>query len=168
MSTHKNVLFAIGFTAIGAVLGTAGLAIAGGGPGGHGGPGGRGGFGAHLYHLYAELDLTEAQQTQLDAVRDFVRDEAEQDRDDRMADAEKVSRLLSQANPDRNTIHKLIDERAAQKVDLAHDTVDKILDLHATLTDAQRAELVSDIEEMRARHEEREEQGPPEEGRRGR
>lgn len=174
MITLKNALFAIGFTILGAGLGTAGLAVAGHGHGGPpGGPEGHGGgFGAHLYRLYDGLDLTEAQQAQLEEIRDFARDEAEQDREDRRADGGQMVGLLKQAKPDRSAVHKLIDERAAQKTELAHEVADRFLDLHASLSDAQRAELIERMEELRARADERMEDGPPpegaESGRRGR
>ena len=150
--TLKSITFAIGFTLLGAGLGTAAGAFANGG---HGGPesreGGRGGheggpsFGGHLYRLYSSIDLTETQQAQLDGIRDHAREEVEQDREERRQDAGQMVELLSQAKPDRKAIHKKIDERIAEKGELIHDTIDEVLDLHESLSDAQRQELVDNM-----------------------
>jgi len=127
-----------------------------------------------LLHGLQELDLDAGQQAQLDdalEAMEATRPErpergerperpSEADRQamhaERQARAEALETELAAANPDRELLHAQLDNGphgAAPNV--AHEHLDLLLDVHATLDDGQRAQLVGNLSERRAEHAER-------------
>ncbi|MEL6343224.1 MAG: periplasmic heavy metal sensor [Myxococcota bacterium] len=149
MSFFKNALIAAGFMTLGAVS-TVGLQAAARGPHGFGHPGR-----AQLQRLIADLDLSEDQQAQVDELKQMMRDHHLSKHDDRMARHDDMVSMLQQENLDRDAVHAEIDARAADKLDFAHMMADEMMDLHSTMTPAQKATLAEKADTFHERMQER-------------
>ena len=99
-------------------------------------------------HGLDEIDATDEQARQIQGVRKVVVDDFLAQRPAHDAAKAAVLAELAKDQPDAAALHKLIDERAAEMTKLAHRTADHILQVHATLTPAQRKQL---LDEYRAR-----------------
>ena len=147
----KKSLYGLGLMALGATLSLGMQAAANpGGPSGGPPP-----PGAILIHLLEDLDLTEAQQTQLDELKSEMRDRFMDAREDQARDAEEMAEIITARKIDRAAMHARIDEQLAAQAELLHAGADQLADFHATLTEAQKAELADKIREGLERREER-------------
>lgn len=142
-SWFTTLAFGLGFTLLGATLGTAGSALAH-----HDEERGRA---ARVEALLRSLDLTEAQSAALDDLKADLRDDVEDAREAHRKDAGKMAKLLADDTVDRKAVHTLVDARLAERAELAHEVTDRMLDFHATLSDAQRDALAQKIKEAAAR-----------------
>ena len=111
--------------------------------------------GAGLAKLLAQLDLTEDQQAALDALRDDVIAEMKALHAERKASRGDLVEQLVAGELSRKQVHAMLDERAAAKAAMTHDIVDRILDIHASLSPDQLAELQQLLDEREARRAER-------------
>ena len=146
----RNTLAALGFMALGATSMLA-LDASASGPGGHGTqpfPG------AGLARAMGQLDLTDAQEQALDALKDEVRSEMLAGRAERLERKGDALDQLLAGEIDRAELHKQIDAEAARRTALAHRMTDRVLDLHDSLSPQQKADLA----ELIAEHQERREQ----------
>lgn len=141
-----------------------GLAMAGGGPGGH--HRGHGGPGGPFIHAVKSLDLSEAQQEQIDTILEEARADRPQ-RGERGADREAFMDELLSETPDAAALHAKADEKAAQHQQRMHDRIDDLVEISTILTVDQKAELADRLEEMKAEHEARRAERGDERGRRG-
>lgn len=155
----RTALFSLGFVALGASATVALDAVAGpAGPGLHQrGPGHPGPKvpGAGLAKAMAQLDLTDAQQTALEELREDVITDMKAMHALQEASKGDVAAQLISGELSREQVHASLDEAAEARVALAHEILDRILDIHATLTPAQQVELRDLIEEGQARRAER-------------
>jgi Spy/CpxP family protein refolding chaperone len=126
-------------------LGTAAYA---GHRGGGFGPGGRG-FGVH--RIVRSLDLTEAQEVLAVRLMRQLREERRAMRASHLAELQSLKAEVASSQPDAERLHALLDQMAKERTQFAHEAVDKFLELHATLSAEQRAELVGKIEKMEER-----------------
>lgn len=96
---------------------------------------------AHLDDALDDLKATDAQRTQVLALKDkLVKDAAALHQG--QADAKKA--LVAQwdsATPDRTAVHALVDARIDAIRAFAHEAADAGLDLHGILTPEQRAQI---------------------------
>ncbi|MED5370249.1 MAG: periplasmic heavy metal sensor [Myxococcota bacterium] len=129
-----------------AALSLGGAALAKGGPGHHGG---KGIFGPGMHHVLAELDLSEEQQALAKELRDEARANHESERAEREQAMDSALTELAKAEPDSAALHAIVDQQLATMSTRMHDGVDAFLTLHATFTEAQRATLVSELEDRR-------------------
>jgi Spy/CpxP family protein refolding chaperone len=158
--TVRSTLLALGFTTFGALAAIGSQAIAGNGYGpGRGmgpgmGPGAEGfGPGAHLAALLDDLDLTEAQQAEAEALKAELRETFQAHRGEHERDMDTAIAAL-QADPvDARAIHNLIDARHKSMIATAHDMADAVLEFYGTLDATQRAVLLDRIERARERRE---------------
>ena len=97
--------------------------------------------GAGLARAMAQLDLTDAQRASLEELRDDVREDVREARSARAVKRGDIAESILNGELSRAEIHADIDARAAQKVAMAHEMVDRVLDIYETLTPEQRAEL---------------------------
>jgi Spy/CpxP family protein refolding chaperone len=160
--TVRSTLLALGFTTLGALTAIGGQAIAGHGPGpgpsmgrGMGMDAGPEGFGpgAHLAALLEDLNLSEAQQADADALKAELRETFQAHHGERERDMDTVVDAL-QADPvDARAIHELIDARHKSMITTAHEVADAVLEFYGTLDATQRAVLLDRIERARERRE---------------
>lgn len=138
--------------AVGASVALGGIAIAGPGFGPHGPPGA---FPMHLMHILDRLELTEAQEEIL--VRNHLKNRRARGelREQMRADRDKLAAELEKASPDRALVHALVEQNAERMKQRAHARVDQLLDLHQSLNETQRAQLVEELKHMKPRR------GPP-------
>jgi protein CpxP len=113
-----------------------------GGPGGPGGRGGRGDFGRSGLGLpLRQLNLTEAQQTQLQQIREQHRDEM-QSVMQKLESARQAQRAAIESVPaDEATITALTQDMTQAEVDVAIQTARLNTAIWGVLTKEQRAEL---------------------------
>ncbi|RYZ37299.1 MAG: periplasmic heavy metal sensor [Myxococcaceae bacterium] len=94
-----------------------------------------------------DLDATEAQRTSIHAVKDRLLTEGQGlMQGQQAARAEAVTQLTSDT-PDAAKLHALVDARVDAARAFAHKAVDAVLEVHRTLTPAQRQELAGDFRE---------------------
>ena len=152
----------LGLASLGVAAGAGLTALAS--PGGPGAQRARPGVelpGMRLVHGISQLDLTDAQQEMLDALRADAKAEMQDLHAERKAEREaRKEAMLSAGEPDRAALHAALDAHAADRLALAHTFLDRVLDIRDTLSADQLAEL----QEMAEAHEDRRAQG---EARRG-
>lgn len=162
-SKTRSILFALGFTTLGATAGVTAGAVAGphrGGPGGSG---------MKFAHAMAGLDLTAEQQQMLTDLRTEVKAEMSAARDGRGDEMTAFAEAVSTGAPlDRGALHARIDEAAAAKTALAHKVVDGLADVYDSLDAEQKAELSEMIQDRMEQQERRKEQFGSDDGPRGR
>lgn len=160
-SKIRSVLFALGFTTLGATAGITMGAIAG--P--HGGKGGP----MKFAHAMAGLDLNAEQQQMLTDLRDELKADRAAARDGK-GDEMKVfaDAVMAGEDIDRTVLHQRIDEAAAAKTAMAHKMVDGLVDVYESLDADQKAELSDMLKERMEQHERRKEQFGSDGGPRGR
>jgi Spy/CpxP family protein refolding chaperone len=125
--------------------------------GGHGGPGGHG-FGAgfmlgHLHEIAGELDLTDAQKTQIHAIFEETRDANEQYRDQMHGGLKDAARVLIDNPNDLAGAQAILDQQTASERALKSNILRGVSKALNVLTPAQRTELA---ELIAKRHEARE------------
>lgn len=119
---------------------------------GHRGGGfGPGGHGFGLHRVVRALDLTEEQEVLAVRLMRQLREERDAMRASHQAELQTLKAEVASEQPDAERLHALLDQMAKERTQLAHRAVDRFLELHATLSAEQRAELVSKIEKMEAR-----------------
>lgn len=137
-----------------ASLGFGTVALAKGGPGGPGGP-----HGSPMMRIIQDLDLTDAQKEEAQAIRDSVRAEKEAAHEAREAFMDGMLEELATGAPDRARITALEDAAHAAMTDAATARTQALLDFYDTLTPEQQQQLVAELEEGRARMQEHREEG---------
>ena len=136
--TMKTLTRLLAVPAVLATLAITGSAFAGsgGGGGGH-----RGGHGAPLGRVVQQLDLTPDQE----AIVDAAKEEAKADREATKAQMESIHASLqaelSSANPNKDTIYSLMEQKSALRLSKEKSRVETFLELQATFTPEQQAEL---------------------------
>jgi len=111
--------------------------------------------GAGLARAMSQLDLTADQQAALESIRDDLKGEMRGHRDERQADKDGWLEALRSGEIDRAAVHADIDTRAAERLALSHQVLDRVLDVYDSLTPEQKLELVEVIEDHEAEMSER-------------
>ena len=101
-----------------------------------------------------ELEATAEQRTKVHAVKDDLFNQALEMRKGSKEVRKVALEELKRDEPDAKKLHALVDERIDEMRSLAHEAVDKAIELHGVLTPEQRAEIAKRIEERMAEHEE--------------
>jgi Spy/CpxP family protein refolding chaperone len=157
-STLRIALFGLGMATLGAVSTTTLTAHAV--PGSHEGRSGaeRGHRGAGMLpgmrfaRAIAQLDLTDDQEAMVEDIKEDMHAEMKAMHEGNREDMKGMAELLlSEGDVDSKAVHAMLDDHAAEKLALAHTFVDRVLELRATLTPDQLAEL----RELRDEHEAR-------------
>ena len=118
--------------------------------------------GAPFMRLMDKLELTEAQEAELEALRDAHKDERQASRED--VSMRGVLEMLADQSLDRSEIHRVIDDRAASQTELMHDHVDDYIDFIESLDSAQQQDLAQMAERLMQRASERNGSGNQSEG----
>lgn len=100
----------------------------------------------HVEDTLDDLDATPAQRTAILAVKDRLVSKGMALHGDRQATHAAVLAEWTAEKPDAARLHALVDERADAFRALAHEAVDDAIQVHDTLTPAQRAKLAKKIE----------------------
>ena len=146
MPAIRNIIFAIGGAALGAIA-TVGTQAIAGSPGGP--------FGTDVARFAQALDLSEDQESMVAEMREAGRAHMQASRSGKQRDKQDIQKMLSQESLDADVVHSMIDERIDEMASFAHDMADKFIALHATLDADQRATLIEKMEAAGERHEER-------------
>lgn len=151
MSILRKTIFATGFICVGAISTMGAQAMAGA----------RASMGgANLARLLQNLDLTDEQQAQAEEIRQTMRTHKQAQRSERTERRDDLLDMLGDAQIDRDAVHAQIDAQAAEKLSFAHEMADMVIDLHATLDEGQREQLVETIAEGMERMEQRRQSRP--------
>ncbi|MCP3142801.1 Spy/CpxP family protein refolding chaperone [Pyxidicoccus xibeiensis] len=94
-----------------------------------------------------DLDASEAQTKSINAVKDRLFDEGVQLMQEQRAARTEALTQLESANPDAQKLHSLVDARIDAFRAFAHKATDALLEVHRTLTPAQRNELFTEYRE---------------------
>ncbi len=101
-----------------------------------------------------ELKATPDQRAKIMAIKDRVLQQAqsqmEQHRQQGQADRQWVIDQLTSDAPDKNALYAKADAKADQFKSIAHQVIDALVEVNAVLTPAQRAQLKTRIEQMKA------------------
>lgn len=114
----------------------------------------RGGGGLHglgFHRVLHDLDLTEDQEVMAVRLVRATREARRALREGQAARRATVEAQLASDTPDAARLHAMVDEVADERVALIHATIDRFLELHATMTPEQREQLVATIERLEAR-----------------
>ena len=93
------------------------------------------------------------------ALREDAKADQESQRSTRSAAFDTIQAELALEQPDSALLHGVIDEQVALMTVTMHDRLDDLLTLHATFSAEQRATLVQEMDEAKARKETRMEEG---------
>lgn len=99
-----------------------------------------------------EVDATAEQRQKVQDIKDRLMKEGHALREGKEGLREELLLQLSQENPDPAKVKGLVRERMNAFSAFADDATDALLELHATFTPAQRAQLLADAREHMARH----------------
>lgn len=146
MSNKKKWIIGIATSVLALAVG--GAAYAGGGGGGFCGMG----HGGHMVRLFRALDLTDGQQDMAMDIKHDVKKRMIQTRRESRGHMDQTIGELEKAKPDVARLHQLVDDRVEAFKKNAHYAVDRMMELHQTLTPEQRANLRAQAERMRDHH----------------
>jgi Spy/CpxP family protein refolding chaperone len=100
-----------------------------------------------------EIDATPEQRQKIQEIKDRLLKEGQALHEGKDGLHEEMLAILAQDNPDPVRVKALVHQRTDALVRFADDATDAMLELHATLTPAQRAQLLGDAREhMERRH----------------
>jgi len=100
-----------------------------------------------------DIDATDAQRTQIQAVRKDLLKEGMALKDQKRATHEDLLKILEVDKPDAAKLHALVDARIEDLRQLAHEAADSALEVHGTLNPEQRVKLAEKLRERQARWE---------------
>jgi Spy/CpxP family protein refolding chaperone len=99
-----------------------------------------------------EIDATAEQRQKVQEIKDRLIKEGHALREGKDDLRAQLLEQLAQDNPDRARVKTLVRERMNAFSAFADDATEALLELHATFTPAQRAQLLADAREHAARH----------------
>ncbi len=107
--------------------------------------------GGQLRRAMTQLDLTEEQQTEVQAVFEEAKENRSDTRAELQAIGEQFKAELASDHPNASLLHDLVDQKTTIQTEIAHARIDDRLEVHAILTTEQRAELAEMMSERRER-----------------
>jgi len=130
------------------------------GPGPHGGPGG---FlmGRGLERMLDEIDATDAQRAQIEAIKQRLAAAMKARRGERKEAAGELAAFWKQENPSQAQVRAKIDEKIEAHRAAAYEMGDAMIEVHRILTPEQRAVVAKRIEARTERHGKRIEKREP-------
>ena len=97
---------------------------------------------AGLLRAIASLDLSEDQRTMLATLREDTKAQMQAMRESKQALRRELSQQVSSGEDiDGDSLHRILDEQAAIRLEFAHEFLDAVLEIESTLTDEQRSAL---------------------------
>jgi protein CpxP len=99
-----------------------------------------------------DLDATDAQKQSVNAVKDRLFEDGKRLAEEHQATRLEVLTQLESDTPDAQKLHGLVDARIDAVRAFAHKVVDAALEVHRTLTPAQRKELSTEYREKMDLH----------------
>ncbi len=99
------------------------------------------------------LDLTEAQQTHLNEIKEEFMEKREQMRANKAKHYDEIIAMLGSEEIDQNRVRVLIAEHRAQMDEMIDLAVVRLSEFHRTLTPEQKTKLVKKVEDFRRYHE---------------
>ena len=104
-----------------------------------------------MEHITDELDLDASQQEKLRAIKDELMAGREEFKDQRTVLMNELIEQVSQPEADRDALLDMIERPQAWINEWSPRVVDRFLDLHRSLNDTQRAQVVAHLERARDR-----------------
>lgn len=101
---------------------------------------------AHVDSKLRSVGATEEQRTKIRAITDRIISECGQIHKNNKGLYRKFIGCLLLDTPDREWLHRTVDEKTAELAGFAHRTVDSLIEISGTLTSGQRAEIRKQIE----------------------
>ncbi len=153
----RNGAFAFGFMSLGATAALSMEADARPGPGAEAGQSmrshrpGAGGSGQHIRRLAENLDLSDEQKEVLRGVGEQFRAERMEEHRAQLTSVGELQELLATDDVNRRSVHKMIDRGLDEKAERIHATADLLLDFVETLDAEQRAQLITNMQDMQSR-----------------
>ena len=99
------------------------------------------------------LDLTEAQQTHLNQIKEEFMEKRDQMRANKAKHYDEILAILGSEEIDQERVRAIIAEHRAQMDEMIDLAVVRFSEFHRTLTPEQRAKLVKKVEDFRKYHE---------------
>ncbi|HOX43514.1 MAG TPA: periplasmic heavy metal sensor [Myxococcota bacterium] len=106
----------------------------------------------HLDDVLDELEASPDQRAQLLALKDRAFARLQAVHESHARDKAELVAELSKDQPDPDKLHKLLDQKLDALRPELHEGLDLLLEAHAVLTPAQRAELARRIQERHEQH----------------
>lgn len=100
----------------------------------------------HIDSKLKSIGATEEQRTKIDGIADRIIADCDQIHKNNKGLRQLVIGSLLLDSPDRELLHRTVDEKAKEFTAFAHRTVDGLIEISGTLTHEQRAELKKRIE----------------------
>ncbi len=104
-----------------------------------------------------DIEATDAQSKKIHAIKARLLQEGMALKKQHRAVRKAMRAELAKANPDAKTLHRLVDQQRDRMSTLAHKATDAVLQVHAILTPAQRAQLLERIDKKAGCHGDEEE-----------
>ncbi len=95
----------------------------------------------HLDRALSKIDATEEQRNRIHLIAGEIIEDARATRKESAGGHGRILDSLLLDNPDREYLHQRLDEKAEAMTEFGHRTVDRLIEISAVLTPAQRAEL---------------------------
>ena len=140
MNHRKKIT--VGITGFLLTVAVCGLAFAGQGQQKRHRAGFGGMIGPRIFKTLRAIDLTPEQDKIAVKMRNELRNKRKAVKKENQAQAKEVLRELKKPTPDAKRLHALAAARMRQRQEMMHTSIDRFLSLHATMSDAQRAEFV--------------------------
>ncbi|HBG05976.1 MAG: hypothetical protein A2075_16415 [Geobacteraceae bacterium GWC2_58_44] len=100
----------------------------------------------HFESSLKKVGATDEQRTRIGVVTDQIVADGQQISKNGKGVSAKVAGCLLLDNPNREWLHKTVDEKALEFTGFAHRTVDRLIEISAMLTPEQRAKLKKGVE----------------------
>lgn len=101
---------------------------------------------AHVESKLRSIGATEEQRTKIGAITDRILSDCGEIHKNNKGLRQKFVGCLLLDTPDREWLHRTVDEKTKELAEFAHRTVDSLIEINGTLTSEQRAELKKQIE----------------------
>ena len=102
-----------------------------------------------MQRISEKLELTQEQQTKLEAVKDALVEGRQAFRQERAETFDKVIAEVRKSEMDESTVMALVEERTSRIDVLAPGVVGPVVEFHKSLNDEQREKVVNLLEAMR-------------------
>ncbi len=95
----------------------------------------------HLDHVLNKIDATDEQKREIHLIAGKIVEDARQIREQSAQERKTALDELLSDNPDREELHRWVDEKAAVWIEFGHRTLDRLVEIGAVLTPGQRVGL---------------------------
>jgi Spy/CpxP family protein refolding chaperone len=105
-----------------------------------------------LEKVTKDLNLTDAQKSQVQALKDEIKTKMESRKKDRQSGAEDFENAFKQDKLDKETLKSIEQKHESNREEMKDFMMDELIKFHDILTSDQRTQVVQKIEDMRKNH----------------